>query len=67
MGISEEFNSIEFDDDIDYGYVREYLDLIGFNLCAQKGETITTACKANSTTNPKNNTRKTPTKEACSL
>lgn len=28
MGISEEFNSIEFDDDIDYEYVREYLDLI---------------------------------------
>lgn len=45
MGISEEFNSIEFDDDIDYEYVREYLDLIGFNLCDQKREAITTASR----------------------
>lgn len=45
MGISEEFNSIEFDDDIDYKYVREYLDLIGFNLCDQKREAITTVSR----------------------
>ncbi len=45
MGILEEFNSIEFDDDIDYECVREYLDLIGFNLCDQKREAIITTSK----------------------
>ena len=45
MGILEEFNSTEFDEDIDYEYVREYLDLIGFNLCDQKREAITTVSK----------------------
>ncbi len=45
MGILEEFNSTEFDEDIDYKYVRQYLDLIGFNLCDQKREILTTTSK----------------------